>query len=353
MTLKFFVTQFLPYGALFGWFCYSIYMILDKRNNLDFSSSRIISSIPNVFVSIGLLGTFIGIAYGLYNFEINETQITLSIEKLLEGLKTAMFTSIFGIILSIVFGICIRLYINEPDSLELQELRAINDNFHNFLSSFSTTYHEAIVNALKDTLGQFNGVFMKYIEQLVESNFEQLTNSIDQLNTWQIEHKEDVNNLKKLYSNIVSKHKAFVNKTEEWVDNLDKIAGSSSQLKKIINDFNEAFNDNGDLSKMVLQLKETANHLKETSLNLEKQSSNLNTTQTHIETWVTQIDSITNNIAEISTHLEMIKQFRLSDLEGLEKQFDTNLGKTLASFDKLIKEYVELLGKKIKDEKIK
>lgn len=55
------------------------------------SSSR---NFKNEIVSLGILGTFIGIAIGLYHFDV--TNIQKSMPALLEGLETAFVTSGVG-----------------------------------------------------------------------------------------------------------------------------------------------------------------------------------------------------------------------------------------------------------------
>ena len=53
-----------------------------------------------VIISIGILGTFVGIVCGLWNFDTKN--ITVSIPHLLEGLKLSFITSILGMSVSIV-----------------------------------------------------------------------------------------------------------------------------------------------------------------------------------------------------------------------------------------------------------
>ena len=62
-----------------------------------------IHAAPALLTTIGILGTFLGIAIGLVNF--NTVDIDGSIPSLLEGLKTAFLTSIVGIALSIMFKV--------------------------------------------------------------------------------------------------------------------------------------------------------------------------------------------------------------------------------------------------------
>lgn len=61
---------------------------------------RLLELIPSGLSTWGVLGTFIGISIGLYNFDTKE--IDTSIEVLLEGMKTAFFTSLAGMGTSLI-----------------------------------------------------------------------------------------------------------------------------------------------------------------------------------------------------------------------------------------------------------
>ena len=50
---------------------------------------------PSLLTTTGILGTFVGIALGLYHFDTSSVEA--SIPALLEGLKTAFFASVFGV----------------------------------------------------------------------------------------------------------------------------------------------------------------------------------------------------------------------------------------------------------------
>ncbi len=92
------------YGLLFGWTLFSILYIfrLYKLKNSNKINPYIYDSIPSVFTTLGILGTFVGIFFGLQEFDVNN--INDSIPHLLEGMKTAFLTSIVGILCSLVFG---------------------------------------------------------------------------------------------------------------------------------------------------------------------------------------------------------------------------------------------------------
>jgi len=77
---------------------------IDQTTNKDFKSQ---------IVSIGVLGTFVGIFIGLQGF--NPEDIMNSVNKILTGLKTAFFTSIVGMSVATVLSIIQKLK-DEPES---------------------------------------------------------------------------------------------------------------------------------------------------------------------------------------------------------------------------------------------
>ena len=83
---------------VFFYCCYRIKKAV--KNNTFRQEKNIIEYMPSVLTTFGVLGTFIGITYGLLDF--NTTNISASISVLLSGLKMAFLTSIVGMVCSIV-----------------------------------------------------------------------------------------------------------------------------------------------------------------------------------------------------------------------------------------------------------
>lgn len=78
--------------------------------------SSFASSIPGHMTAIGILGTFIGIFFGLYNFDVSN--LKTSIPLLLEGMKLAFTTSIAGLASSTILRVSHTLVVSisdEPD----------------------------------------------------------------------------------------------------------------------------------------------------------------------------------------------------------------------------------------------
>lgn len=88
--------------ALIGfWAIQSLVWILKVKNEGRKSVNNLLyDSIPSVFTSLGVLGTFGGILIGLLGFDAND--IDKSIPILLSGMKTAFITSVVGIICSLI-----------------------------------------------------------------------------------------------------------------------------------------------------------------------------------------------------------------------------------------------------------
>ncbi|MDD2653067.1 MAG: hypothetical protein PHX44_08470 [Sulfurimonas sp.] len=143
-------------------------------------------------VSLGVLGTFIGIAIGLFGFDA--TDIKSSMPSLLEGLKTAFITSGIGIFFSIVLSISKPLQSSKSQTLQALEtvVREFNSNLTSQFGDNFKELNESVKNMilwqdnykmhiskseenLKSILGQLEKVEVikeqeqKYIQELISN----------------------------------------------------------------------------------------------------------------------------------------------------------------------------------------
>ncbi len=72
----------------------------------DAGNPQLSEMIPGVMVSLGILGTFLGLVTGLSGLVLtDDTSVMLTaIEQLIAGMSTAFLTSIFGVIASLIFN---------------------------------------------------------------------------------------------------------------------------------------------------------------------------------------------------------------------------------------------------------
>ena len=90
------------------------YDYFNEKNLLSANINlRLINSIPATLVGIGILGTFVGLTYGISNFQTGSTEeIKSSIQDLLSGMGTAFVSSIYGMLLSLVFTFFEKVQLN-------------------------------------------------------------------------------------------------------------------------------------------------------------------------------------------------------------------------------------------------
>jgi methyl-accepting chemotaxis protein len=90
------------------------YDYFNEKNLLSSNTNlRLINSIPATLVGIGILGTFVGLTYGISNFQTGSTEeIKSSIQDLLSGMGTAFVSSIYGMLLSLVFTFFEKVQLN-------------------------------------------------------------------------------------------------------------------------------------------------------------------------------------------------------------------------------------------------
>ena len=86
--------------------------------------------IPGTLTALGLLGTFVGLITGISSIGFSSVEAALtSIQTLLGGIQTAFYTSIVGVILSILFNVTGKLLWN----VMLRNMGLFMEQFHLFI----------------------------------------------------------------------------------------------------------------------------------------------------------------------------------------------------------------------------
>jgi len=104
-----------------------IWMLFAARRDHSSYKKGDHNDLKSVIVSIGVLGTFVGIALGLWRFDTDN--ISQSVPNLLDGLKLAFMTSIAGMLISIILTTIQRDKTSGGND-EVSILNAINQNLN-------------------------------------------------------------------------------------------------------------------------------------------------------------------------------------------------------------------------------
>jgi methyl-accepting chemotaxis protein len=235
------------------------------------------------------------------------------------------------------------------------ELKKINQNIINLKNDLTKSFSDTLIDSLHEVLIEFNNTFKSMVKEMVESNFKELNNTINTLNAWQIQHKEEVEFLKEAYSSLVSKHQAFVDYTEDWIEKLDEITGQSSRLQEVIDEFNEAFNDEGNLARMIKEITDTASILKSTTHEYAKVITEVNSTAELLRGTGEKLENVSKDVSLISENTniivektEALQKINLNHIDDLVAQFNNNLKSTFETFDSLIHEYIQNIENRLK-----
>lgn len=280
--IELFLTTFTP-NAINNGFIYLIVIIffigiiLKIKQNEQFNN--IINYIPSLLTSLGILGTFVGISIGLVNFD--PTNIDKSISELLEGMKTAFYSSLVGMFSSILFKIflstrksyktevsdgeqVIKLIERQTISMEniskvlggdsdtsvLNQIKLFKsdfndyinytknfndkfaltlwDNMRNFADILSKSATETIIEALKNVIQDFN----KNLTEQFGDNFKQLNEAVVKLVEWQEEYKEQILLWQKNYDDHKARIEALTNQQQE---NTNLLLATSQVIEKSSN----------------------------------------------------------------------------------------------------------------------
>lgn len=152
--------------SLVGYLVYGIYILNLTKKDYTEVNQNVLDLIPSTFTTIGILGTFAGIAFGLSSFDPDK--IEKSIPPLLEGLKTAFYASIAGIVCSIIFSKRISFLKNKYEkgvlSAETKAIIKLTEEVEELRNDFITT------NELGNSIKAGNLLRDLYNESLKQSN---------------------------------------------------------------------------------------------------------------------------------------------------------------------------------------
>ncbi|MBR2527510.1 MAG: MotA/TolQ/ExbB proton channel family protein [Blautia sp.] len=145
---------------------------------------RLLEMVPDIFTSLGILGTFVGLVWGLKDFNPTGYEaMTTSVASLVDGIKVAFLTSIYGIAFSIVYTTCMK---TEYSAMS-QNLTIFLERFHAYvLPSAENESRNLLVasqkvqtNAMHTLAQQFSTQLAGSFEKVITPTFEKMNSSMD------------------------------------------------------------------------------------------------------------------------------------------------------------------------------
>ena len=226
-----------------AFFAALVYVLACDKKQTLVGKRRWIEQLPSLISTLGVLGTFFGITIGLLNFDSED--LDASIPLLLNGLKTAFFTSLAGMVGSLFLSRTVsRLYDNlDKGTSDIniaagQITQAVNQMCEaivqhtqqqtNVQSAFYNTVNQTMVQLLQaQTSVQNNTDQLLPLQTSLYTNIQAINGSISQLLTLQTSQTSDI-------SAIVKANQKANELLSETKNNVSTITEAASEINRNI-----------------------------------------------------------------------------------------------------------------------
>ena len=245
------------------------------ESSLFFSEDRLLgqslnlrfwNSVPALLVGLGILGTFVGLVWGLIPFsEIDFEQtkeIRTGIEKLLSGVSTAFVTSVWGMLVSLLFNGVEKLCIGKV-SREIAILQDVLD------VPFTLKTEEEIAEKQKDELEQQTAALKSFSTDLANDIKSAMADGRQEL-------------IRELHSATKAFSSAITEQLEPTFSNLNtaleelrrqKEESSTDAIQQLVEEFQKSLS--GSATAQMEALAETVNQASESLITLPEQLASM------------------------------------------------------------------------------
>lgn len=295
---------------------------------------NMLSQVAGAMTGLGILGTFIGLSLGLQSFNTGTTEeITNSITPLMDGIKVAFHTSIYGMVFSLTFNYAFKRKTDEAEKAIREFVGAFkkyvlpdtaNDGI-NRLIDLQLQQTEAI-NSLADSVGD---QLYESLRMLMEPQFDKFNKTITDFGNMATQNQVDA------LSKIVDE---FIAKMNKSLDN------SFTNLKYTIDQTYVAQQAN---AKQIVGILNTT----------EAQAENYRTIEKNTASMVKALEAYTKDVRSVLTqfdkNMELLNRFAQNSEDYIEKEqqyvgdlraYHKSLDSTATTFTVKLREQQALLN---------
>ncbi|MAD45782.1 MAG: hypothetical protein CMH98_12320 [Oceanospirillaceae bacterium] len=312
-------------------------------------SSRTAEVAPNILTSIGIFGTFLGVALGLWYFDT--TDIQGSVPKLMDGLKTAFWSSIVGLLGALTLKI--RAALSQTGRREATQTRvATIDDLDASLKHLADQLNPESPHGLPqqlasqhrqslDAMGRVVNTLESYEERMAEANAKALISAIEtvmrEFNTKINEQYGD--NFKRLNESVISMlewQKQYKSQITELIDEQKRTSGS---MKEASDAFEYMVRHANAFNGISESLQDLLNGLEAQRANLQSQLSSLADLVNNAADGLPQLEervvALTQGMAEA---VEKQQRWSNEQLTGMQQGLQTQLQQALSDSDTRLQE---------------
>ena len=220
----------------------------------------------------------------------------------------------------------------------------IGRKFDEFSELMAKNNTQALVEVMKTATEQFNGQMRELIDKLVQENFKELNTSVQNLNNWQKENKEQIEKL-----------------TYQFIDVSENLQISAKTLNEVAQKTKELTSDNGKLSELIIVLQnvlindtkfmEMTEKIDKAITNIQVATDEFGDITNHVNNWANKQSTFNEKIQTVIVQLDEFKNFNgnlwdsyrkeMSQAVSIVKQASQSLNNDL---DKINQEFYERLN---------
>ena len=215
-------------------------------------------------------------------------QITSGLEKLNEEVTTSNKKTI-----EISEGIL-------ESSLRSNEI--FESKFEDFIRLLEENNTKGLIEVMDAATKKFNEKMSDLINKLVQENFAQLNESVENLNSWQ---KENIENISALTTHFKETTELFSHSSsvlKEVAENTKQLVSDDGKLKEIIKQLSTVLIDNDKFVSITTKLSNTVDLVEKSTIIYEETSTKLNQ-------WVVNEYEFKQGVEILITKLEEFKDF--------------------------------------------
>ena len=225
---------------------------------------KLLEMVPDIFTSLGILGTFLGLVWGLRDFQPTDySAMTSSVEALVEGIKVAFLTSIYGISFSIIYTFGMK---GEYSSMT-EELQGFLEKFHSYVMPTAENESRNLLlasqklqtSAMKQMAEQFSVQMADSFEKVITPTFQKMNDSfhmqfrdfnvaLDQLKKAQ---KENTAYTSAMYQTMSQKLSETYDKQDKAIT--DMVREMGGMQTRYMSTANRILSENQEIQKMQQQ----------------------------------------------------------------------------------------------------
>lgn len=352
---------------------FTIYSLYNSRKD-DPSGLK---SLPSIFTILGVFGTFLGIAIGLYFFDSDPNEIANSVSFLLEGMKTAFVSSIIGMGAAVLIRIQNVRVGNKEDNLEEAEkvikyLKDQNRSLHSIkegivgddesslsnhlkllrldFSDFAKTQSQINMDALVEALNKVIQDFNQQMQEQFGENFKELNKAVEKLVDWQDNYYKQIEYMVETIDNTnsaVENSKQIIHDISEKYSDTFKLTEDFEKAIKLLNDENkmllgniESFSNLASEAKDAMPLieKQLTDLTKGFSTTVEKSLEDIKSSSETISKSSDKMNieiekTIKESSEKVNTQLTNLYKNSFDTLQQLQNKMSDDLNKNINDID--------------------